>query len=109
MKDQFTLLGKSIPRQDARAKVTGQALFADDYNLPNQLYGVMVRLPVAHARIRHIDYSAINNYPAITAICDSSDVPGAKKVGIIKVDQPISAFEKIVTPGDVVAMLLGES
>lgn len=109
MKTQFSLVGKPIPRQDARAKVTGQAMFADDYCLPDQLYGVMVRVPVAHAKIHAIDYSAIRSDPSVVAICDSNDIPGAKKVGVVKADQPIFAFEKIVTPGDVVAMLLGES
>ncbi|MDZ7263076.1 MAG: xanthine dehydrogenase, partial [candidate division KSB1 bacterium] len=109
MKTEFNLIKRAIPRQDARTKVTGQAMFADDYRLPGQLFGVMVRLPVAHARIHRIDYSAIHSDPAIVAICDSNDIPGAKKVGVVKADQPIFAFEKIVTPGDVVAMLLGES
>lgn len=109
MNNGFSHIGKPIPRQDAHAKVTGQARFADDYNFPDQLFGVMVRAPVAHAKINHIDYSAIHNDPAITAICDSQDIPGDKKIGIIKKDQPIFAFEKIVTPGDVVAMLVGES
>lgn len=105
----FSLIGKSIPRQDAYAKVTGQAKFADDINMPGQLFGVMVRLPVAHAKINHIDYSAIQNDPAITATCDWRDIPGDKKIGILKKDQPIFSFEKIVTPGDVLAMLVGES
>ena len=109
MKNKFSLIGKPIPRQDAHAKVTGQARFAEDYNLPDQLFGVMVRLPVAHAKLNRIDYSDIQNNPAIAAICDSWDIPGDKKIGIIKKDQPIFAFEKIVTPGDVVAMLIGES
>lgn len=109
MKKDFTIIGKSIPRQDAHAKVTGQAKFADDYNLPDQLFGVMVRVPVAHARINRIDYSAIHSDTAITAICDSQDISGDKKIGIIKKDQPIFANEKIVTPGDAVAMLIGES
>lgn len=109
MNKHVSLISTPIPRQDARAKVTGQAMFADDYNLPQQLYGVMVRLPIAHAKIHRIDYSAIRSEPALAAICDSNDIPGAKKVGVVKADQPIFAFEKIVTPGDVVAMLLGES
>jgi len=109
MKENFTLIGKSIPRQDAYAKVTGEARFADDYNFPDQLFGVMVRVPVAHAKINRIDYSALKNNPAVTAICDSRDVPAEKKVGVIKKDQPIFAFEKIVTPGDTIAMLIGES
>jgi len=109
MKNDFSLIGKPLPRQDAHAKVTGQAQFADDYNLPDQLFGVMVRLPAAHAKINRIDYSAIQNNSAITAICDSGHIPGDKKVGIIKKDQPIFAFEKIVTSGDAIGMLIGES
>ena len=109
MVEEFTLVGKPIPRYDAYAKVTGQTKFADDINIPGQLFGVMVRTSVAHAKINTIDFSAIQSDPAITAICDSRDIPGDKKIGIIKKDQPIFSFEKIVTPGDVVAMLIGES
>ncbi|HEX9974281.1 MAG TPA: xanthine dehydrogenase family protein molybdopterin-binding subunit, partial [bacterium] len=109
MKQNFSLIGKSIPRHDAYAKVTGQAKFADDINVLAQLFGVMVRVPVAHAKINSIDFSAIQNDPAIIAICDWRDIQGDKKIGIIKKDQPIFSFEKIVTPGDVLAMLVGES
>ncbi len=109
MKNYLTLIGKSIPRQDAHAKVTGQAQFADDYYFADQLFGVMVRAPLAHAKINQVDYSAVQNHSAVAAICDWRDIPGEKKIGIIKKDQPIFAFEKIVTPGDAVAMLIGES
>ena len=108
-KNKFRYVGKPVIRQDGLEKVTGQARFADDINYPNQLYGVMVRVPVAHALIKSIDYSEIKHHPAITIIVDARDIPGAKKVGPIKQDQPIFAYEKIVTPGDAVAMLVGES
>jgi len=108
MKKSFSVVGKPVIRQDGWEKVTGQAKFADDYNFPNQLFGVMVRVPVAHARINRIDYSAVQDHPAVLAICDANDVPAAKKVGPIRQDQPIFSYDKIVTPGDVVAMLLGE-
>ncbi len=109
MKKSFSVVGKPVIRQDGWEKVTGQAKFADDYNFPNQLFGVMVRVPVAHARINRIDYSAVRDHPAVLAICDANDVPAAKKVGPIRQDQPIFSYDKIVTPGDVVAMLLGEN
>ncbi len=109
MKKQFSLIGTPIHRQDAYAKVTGQARFADDYNFPDQLFGVMVRVPVAHAKINHIDFSSIQNNPAIIAICDWQDIRGERKIGLIKKDQPIFAIEKIATPGDALAMLIGES
>ena len=106
---KFSTLGKPIIRQDGYEKVTGTAKFADDINYPNQLFGVMVRLPVAHAKIKNVDYSEIKNHPAIKAIVTSKDIPGENRIGIIQKDQPIFCDKKIVTPGDVVGMLIGES
>jgi CO/xanthine dehydrogenase Mo-binding subunit len=107
--DSFTVVGKPVVRQDGREKVTGAARFADDLRFPGMLSAVMVRIPAAHALIRSVDYSAINNDPALAAICDASDVPAAKTVGIVRKDQPVFCDKKVVTPGDVIAMLLGES
>jgi len=109
MKKNFNIVGKNVIRQDGIEKVTGQAKFADDINYPNQLFGVMVRIPTVHAKIKSIEYSKIENHSAIETICDANDICGAKKVGAIKQDQPIFAFDKIRSQGDVVCMLVGES
>jgi len=106
--DQFNIVGKNVIRQDGFTKVTGQAKFADDYKFHGMLHGVMVRVPVAHAKINSIDYSWLENNPSVTIICDAEDIPGAKKVGPIKQDQPVFAYDKIVTPGDAIAMLVGK-
>ncbi len=108
MKQNFSIVGKPVIREDGYEKVTGQAKFADDYKFLNQLYGVMVRVPAAHALIKSIDYSALKNLQSKIFIFDSNDVPGEKKIGLIKRDQPVFCYDKIVTPGDVVAMLVGE-
>jgi CO/xanthine dehydrogenase Mo-binding subunit len=109
MSREFLKVGKPVVRQDGLEKVTGQAKFADDYYFPGQLYGVMVRLPVSHAEINKIDYSVISNEPGLWTICDARDIRGEKIVGLVRQDQPVFCNEKIVTPGDVVAMLVGES
>ena len=109
MSRKFSKVGKPVIRQDGLEKVTGQAKFADDYFLPGQLYGVMVRLPVSHAGIHEIDYSVVRDEPGLVTICDAGDIPGANIVGLVRQDQPVFCNEKIVTPGDVVAMLIGES
>src|SRR3990170_2714098 len=109
MVNSFNIVGKPVIRQDGLEKVTGKAKFADDINEPGQLYGVMVRVPVIHAIIEKIDYSEILQSASNVVIVDSNDIKGSKKVGPIRQDQPIFAFDKIVTPGDVVAMLVGES
>jgi len=108
MKKTFNLVGKPVIRQDGYSKVTGKARFADDINYPDQLFGVMVRLPIAHARIKKIDFSEIENHPSVITICTAGDISGSNISGIIKQDQPVFCDQKIVTPGDVVAMLVGE-
>ena len=109
MSHPFSIVGKPVIRTDGLEKVTGQAKFADDINFSGQLFGVMVRIPAAHANIRSVDYSAIQDDPALVTICDANDVPGAKKIGPIKQDQPVFCFDKVVTSGDVMAMLVGSS
>lgn len=105
---KFNIVGKPVVRQDGYAKVTGKAKYADDYRFDGELYGVMVRTNSSHATIKGIDFSPIENHPAIQAIITHKDITGNKKVGPIKQDQPIFCYEKIVTPGDVVAMLVGD-
>jgi CO/xanthine dehydrogenase Mo-binding subunit len=107
-KEKFNIVGKPVIRQDGWAKVSGKAKYADDYRLDGELYGVMVRTNSSHALIKKIDYSEIESNPSVKAIIDARAIPGNKKVGPIKQDQPIFCYEKIVTPGDVVAMLVGE-
>ncbi len=107
--EKFNLVGKPVIRIDGLEKVTGTAKFADDQYFPGQLTGVMLRLPVAHARLGEIDYSPVRNDKRILAVCDHRDVPGEHKIGLIRADQPVFCRDKIVTPGDVIAMLIGES
>ncbi|MFA7420166.1 MAG: xanthine dehydrogenase family protein molybdopterin-binding subunit [Melioribacteraceae bacterium] len=108
MSKDYSVIGKSVIREDGLEKITGKAKFADDYKFEGMLFSVMLRIPATHAKINAIDFSAIENDPAVKSIITSKDVPGAKKMGMIKNDQPIFCDEKVVTPGDVLAMILGE-
>src|SRR4030095_3391425 len=48
-------IGQAISRIDARVKVTGQAKYAGEYNVPNLAYGVVVSAAIAKGRIKKID------------------------------------------------------
>jgi len=109
MKEKFSVVGKPVIREDGFEKVTGYAKFADDYKFEGMLHSVMLRIPEAHAKINSIDFSKIKKNKSLTAIITSADIPGTKKLGVIKFDQPVFCDEKVVTPGDVIAMLAGES
>ena len=109
MKEKFSIVGKNVIREDGIAKVTGRAKFADDYKFDGMLHAVMLRIPTSHAKINPIDFSEVQNNKAVVSIITSADVTGTKKVGVIINDQPLFCDERVVTPGDVLAMLVGES
>ncbi len=109
MKKNFSVVGRPVIREDGFEKVTGSAKFADDLKIEGMLYTAMLRIPETHAKINSIDFSAIEGSQYLTAICTRNDIAGIKKIGVIKNDQPVFCGDKVVTPGDVIAMLAGES
>ena len=54
----FQYVGQDFEVPDGRAKVTGEAKYADDYLFDNALQAKTVKSPYAHARVRSIDTSA---------------------------------------------------
>ena len=50
--NNFTLIGKSVPRVDLRDKVTGRAVYGLDARLPNMLYGAVARPPRYGAKLK---------------------------------------------------------
>jgi hypothetical protein len=46
---EYHVIGKRLPRIDAKEKVRGQAHYTDDLKLPGMLCGMILRSPFAHA------------------------------------------------------------
>ncbi|MBI4288454.1 MAG: molybdopterin-dependent oxidoreductase [Chloroflexi bacterium] len=74
----YSVIGKPVPRVDARVKVTGQAVYAADISLPGQLYGALLRAPYAHARILNIDTSRAEKLPGVRGVVTGKDFPQTK-------------------------------
>ena len=55
--NKLDVVGKREPMLDAWEKATGRARFTDDLTLPGMLYGKILRSPLAHAKILHVDLS----------------------------------------------------
>ena len=65
---EFTVMGTSPRRLDAREKVTGAARFAGDIRRPGMLYARIVRPPAHGATPRHLDTSAAAAMPGVTVV-----------------------------------------
>ena len=74
--DRLTLIGKSVPRINARAKVTGAARFTVDVKLAGMLHARVLRSPHAHARIISIDTQAAERHPGVCAVHIITDIVG---------------------------------
>jgi CO/xanthine dehydrogenase Mo-binding subunit len=98
------LVGTSVPRKDAHAKVTGQARYVDDIRFPEMIYGVTVRSPVARGRIRGIHFEGQIPWDEFT-IVTAKDIPGKNCVTLILEDQPCLAAEVVNHPEEPVVLL----
>lgn len=76
MKKEYKVVGKSVERTDARPKVTGKARYAADLVAPGMLYGKILRSPLAHAKILHIDTSKAKALPGVMGVITGRDFPG---------------------------------
>jgi len=95
-------VGKSVRRIDAEAKVTGDALFADDMQFgPGLYYGRLVRSPYAHALIRSVDVTQALAQPGVRAVVTGRDVDA--RIGLYLVDRPILAGDRARYVGEPIA------
>jgi xanthine dehydrogenase YagR molybdenum-binding subunit len=68
-------IGQPISRVDGRAKVTGQAKYAGEYNVPNLAYGVVVSSAIARGRIKKIDTSEALRVDGVLQVFTHENAP----------------------------------
>jgi nicotinate dehydrogenase subunit B len=62
------VIGKSMPRRDIPAKVTGGVAYVQDLRLPGMLFGRVVRPPAPRARLGSADVPAVRAMPGVVAV-----------------------------------------
>ena len=73
--ETYKVIGTRPIRHDGLEKVTGEARYGSDINLPGQLHGKVLRSPHAHARILSIDTSRAAALDGVRAVITSADLP----------------------------------
>jgi CO/xanthine dehydrogenase Mo-binding subunit len=102
-------MGRSIPRLEARSKVTGRADYVHNMRVPGMLYAKIFRSTVAHGRILSIDTSEALKIDGVYAVITGEDIRKiipAPYFGPAFHDQPILALEKVHFVGEPVAVVL---
>jgi 4-hydroxybenzoyl-CoA reductase alpha subunit len=97
------MIGRSIPKIDSYAKVTGAARYADDLKLPRMVYGRILRSPHPHALLTRIDTARARILPGVLDVITAADLP--RKYGIMPTTQDEYPFarDKVRYVGEPVA------
>jgi carbon-monoxide dehydrogenase large subunit len=120
-------VGRSLLRREDRRLLTGQGQFVADLVLPRMLHAVLVRSPVAHARIRAVDVSRAAAMPGVAAALNGADllqllppVPEGQislpkkwtthvQHKFLNPRQPLLAHDKVRHVGEAVAIIVAET
>ncbi|MGC8660818.1 MAG: xanthine dehydrogenase family protein molybdopterin-binding subunit, partial [Desulfomonilaceae bacterium] len=99
--EEFTVIGKRIPKVDAVDKATGRALYIQDFKLPRMLYGKILYSKYPHARITKIDTTKAKALPGVVTVLTGEDIPPIR-LGVYKDNPPLKS-DKVRSYRDEVA------
>lgn len=69
------IVGTGVARLDGLDKVLGRSVYGVDVELPGMLVGKILRSPVPHARIRHINTERARKVPGVRTVLIGADTP----------------------------------
>ncbi|MDQ3521128.1 MAG: xanthine dehydrogenase family protein molybdopterin-binding subunit [Gemmatimonadota bacterium] len=115
-------VGQSVPRNEDRRLLTGQALFVDDVQLDGMLHVAFLRSDHAHALIQSVDVSVALARPGVVAVYTAEDLGDYWRPGPLLVPPPPIegltfneatqvplAKEKVFHVGEPIALVVAES
>lgn len=109
-------IGRSLPRLEDRALLTGRGRFAADISFPGQLHMRVVRSNFAHGRLQSIDASAAlakSGVHAVWTAADVADIPPidfrlTRVAGLEPYRQRLFATDQVRYVGEPVAAVFAE-
>ena len=104
-------VGRSLPRVEDAALLTGRGQFIDDLGTPpGTLHAAILRSPHAHAEIAAIDAAAARALPGVAAVLTGKEVAGRSASLVVGVKAPIEcwpiALERVRYVGEPVAVVV---
>jgi isoquinoline 1-oxidoreductase beta subunit len=66
--DQFTFIGKPMPRVDVVHKIDGSATFGIDAKVPGMVFAAINACPVPGGKLKSVDETALGSAPGVLAV-----------------------------------------
>ncbi len=111
---ELQVVGRAVPRADARGHVTGRTRYYEDWSFPGMLHLKMVRSARHHALIRGIDRSAAEAVKGVVRIFAHTEVPNnwytiLRLIGVQPDDEPVLAEDRVLYLGEPILAVVAET
>jgi len=111
---ELNVVGHSVPRRDGLGHVKGATVYYEDRQFNDMLYLKMVRSPVAHGKLKGIDFSEAEKVRGFVTALTHKDVPNniytiLRLIGVGPDDEPVLAEDRVRWKGEAVAAILADT
>lgn len=110
-------IGRPVLRREDERLLRGRGRFIDTVVLPDTAHMVLVRSPLAHARVNRIDARSARSLPGVIAVLTADDLGDVSTIPVNPVDgaeivpvaPPLLARDRVRFAGEAVAAVLAET
>jgi xanthine dehydrogenase large subunit len=101
---------EDIGNRDAPGHVTGRSVYVDDMPvMEGTVFLKVLDSPVAHGKIKKLDFAEAEKLPGIIKIFSHADIPGENQVGGIIADEELLASKEVHFQGQPVLLIAAEN
>lgn len=102
------LVGSPMDRPDGKLKVSGQATYAHEWDVPGRVYGFLVRSRHPRARVTGINRDAVMQMPGILGVYDDKRLLRNPAQGMAD-EAPVQGTEEVFYLGQPIALVVAET
>ncbi|OIO00431.1 MAG: hypothetical protein AUJ51_10195 [Elusimicrobia bacterium CG1_02_56_21] len=107
--EKLFYVGKSLPRKDARIKVTGAAQYAGDREFSGMLHAAAVRSPRPRIKILSVSDMKARRVSGYVTLVTYKDIKGVNKWPVVMQDYPFLPEKEARFAGETVALVVAKT
>ena len=95
---------------DTYRHLRGESVYLDDIpEISGTLHALVYDSPLAHGKIKKIDFSKAEQLPGVVKILTYKDIPGENQIGAIIQDEELFAETEVHFVGEPIALIVAET
>ena len=110
-------VGTSVTRKEDNRLLRGSGRFVGDIQRPGMLYAAILRSPIPHGKLKHVDTEQAKRMPGVISVITFADMPNVKPIpmrlaprdDLIRALQKPLASDRVRYVGEPLAVVIADS